>query len=283
MREFFSAWSFDLFIVINLVVMPVLYMWGVRRVRKMSPQRGWPAGATWAFMCGWACLCIAYLGPLAAWSHTFFWVHMTQHLIVMMAAAPLLVLGLPVTLWVRASSPRARRAYVLPIMRSRGVRFFTDPIVTWLLFAGVLVFTHFTPFFDWALRSHDADVFVEKPLFLIASILFYLPMIGNNMLPRQIAPSHRLASMSIMMVPEAVVGAVIYFSPVVLYSVFAEAQRTFGPDPKADQQLAGALMWALVMVIEAGWMMLIAVEWFTSEERKARKLDEEHSPDIVVS
>jgi hypothetical protein len=138
---------------------------------------------------------------------------------------------------------------------------------------------------DYAVAAMEAgaDVFVEKPLFLIASFLYYLPMIGKNMLPRQTPASHRLASMSMMMVPEAVVGAVIYFSPVVLYSVFAEAHRAFGPDPKADQQLAGALMWALVMVIEAGWMMLIAVEWFTGEERKARKLDEEHSADIVVS
>ena len=78
-------------------------------------------------------------------------------------------------------------------------------------------------------------------------------------------------------------GAVIYFSPVVLYSVFAEASRPFGPDAKSDQQMAGALMWALVMVIEAGWMMLIAVEWFSSEERKGRKLDQEQPADIVVS
>jgi len=283
MREFLSAWSFDIFVVVNLLVIPIVYVWGVRRVRRASPRRGWPAGATCAFMSGWALLCVAYLGPLAAWSHTFFWVHMTQHLIVMMAAAPLLVLGLPVTLWVRASSPRARRAYVIPILRSRAVRFITDPVVTWVFFAGVLLLTHFTPFFDWALRNHDADIFIEQPLFLIAAFLYYLPVIGKNMLPRRASAGHRLASMSIMMVPEAIVGAVIYFSPVVLYSVFAEASRPFGPDAKSDQQMAGALMWALVMVIEAGWMMLIAVEWFSSEERKARKLDQEQPADIVVS
>jgi len=283
MREFLSAWSFDIFVVVNLLVIPIVYVWGVRRVRRASPRRGWPAGATCAFMSGWALLCIAYLGPLAAWSHTFFWVHMTQHLIVMMAAAPLLVLGLPVTLWVRASSPRARRAYVIPILRSRAVRFITDPVVTWVFFAGVLLLTHFTPFFDWALRNHDADIFIEQPLFLIAAFLYYLPVIGKNMLPRRASAGHRLASMSIMMVPEAIVGAVIYFSPVVLYSVFAEASRPFGPDAKSDQQMAGALMWALVMVIEAGWMMLIAVEWFSSEERKGRKLDQEQPTDIVVS
>ena len=283
MRELLSAWSFDIFVVVNLLVIPIVYLWSVRRVRKVSPRRGWPVGATCAFMSGWALLCVAYLGPLAAWSHTFFWVHMTQHLIVMMAAAPLLVLGLPVTLWVRASSPRARRVYVIPILRSRAVRFITDPVVTWVFFAGVLLLTHFTPFFDWALRNHDADIFIEQPLFLIAAFLYYLPMIGKNMLPHRASAGHRLASMSIMMVPEAIVGAVIYFSPVVLYSVFAEASRPFGPDAKADQQMAGALMWALVMVIEAGWMMLIAVEWFSSEERKGRKLDQEQPADIVVS
>jgi cytochrome c oxidase assembly factor CtaG len=40
-----------------------------------------------------------------------------------------------------------------------------------------------------------------------------------------------------------------------------------GADPLVDQQLAGALMWALAMVIDSVWMMVAAVEWWRSEER----------------
>ena len=54
-----------------------------------------------------ALLAVVYLGPMAAWSHTFVWVHMAQHLVAMMVAAPLLVLSAPLTLVFRASSPAA--------------------------------------------------------------------------------------------------------------------------------------------------------------------------------
>lgn len=283
MRDFLSAWQFDPFIAANLAALAALYLWGVRRAKARAPRTGWPTGATVSFMSAVVLLALVLLGPMAAWSHTFFWVHMTQHLVIMMAAAPLMVLGLPVTLWYRASSDSVRRRVVVPFLRSRFTRVVTNPYVTWLFFAGVLMLTHFTPFFDWALRNHDADIFIEQPLFLIAAFMYYLPMLGRNMLPGRSRHALRFASMSAMMLPEAIVGAVIYFSPVVLYSVFAESNRPYGPAPLPDQQLAGALMWALVMVIEAGWMMLIAVEWFAGEERKGRILDRQREADIVAS
>jgi len=219
-----------------------------------------------------ALLAIAYLGPLSAWSHTFFWVHMTQHLIVMMAAAPLLVLGAPVNLAFRAASPSTRRHLIVPILRSRTVRILTNPVLTWVLFASVLMGTHFTGFYDWALTNHDAGMFIEQPLFLVVALLYYYPILGSNLQAQRPAPATRLISMALMMLPEGLVGAVIYFAPVVLYPSFG-SDRPFGPNPLEDQQLAGALMWALVMIVDSAWMMVVAAEWFTSEERRSRRED----------
>ena len=178
---FLSRWSLDLFVLANLVLAGALYVWGVRH--RSDPRLAWPARRTWCFLIGLALLATAYLGPLAAWSHTFFWAHMSQHLIVMMAAAPLLVLGDPLTLWFRASSGPARRAIVIPVLRSRAVAVLLNPYVTWALFAVVLLGTHFTPFYEWALRNHDADTFVEQPLYLAVAVLYYLPLIGGNLQP----------------------------------------------------------------------------------------------------
>jgi putative copper resistance protein D len=107
---------------------------------------------------------------------------------------------------------------------------------------------------------------------LIAAFLFYFPLIGSNLQPRR--PSHavRLLSLGTMMFPEALVGAVIYFASVPLYSAF-DTVRPFGLSVLDDQRLAGGLMWALVMVVDSGWMMLAAAEWFTSEEKKEAALD----------
>lgn len=82
---FLGVWSLDLFIAVNLAGAAIWYLWAVNRVKKHGR---WPGWMTTCFLLGIALLALAYLGPMSAWSHTFFWVHMTQHLIVMMAAAP---------------------------------------------------------------------------------------------------------------------------------------------------------------------------------------------------
>ena len=269
---FADRWALDVFILANLLVVAALYLWGVRVCRANAMP--WPVRSTSCFLAGLVLLAIAYLGPLAAWSHTFFWAHMSQHLIVMMAAAPLLVLGNPITLWFRASSGATRRRIVLPLLRSRGVRWLLNPYFTWALFALVLLGTHFSPFYEWALRNHDADTFVEQPLYLVVALLYYLPLIGANLQPRRPSPAFRLVSLAAMMVPEAIVGAVLYFASRPLYP-FYDQIRPFGLAPLPDQQLAGALMWALVMIVDTGWMMVAAVEWFSDEERRSTRADRE--------
>jgi len=269
---FADRWALDVFILANLLVVAALYLRGVRVCRANAMP--WPVRSTSCFLAGLVLLAIAYLGPLAAWSHTFFWAHMSQHLIVMMAAAPLLVLGNPITLWFRASSGATRRRIVLPLLRSRGVRWLLNPYFTWALFALVLLGTHFSPFYEWALRNHDADTFVEQPLYLVVALLYYLPLIGANLQPRRPSPAFRLVSLAAMMVPEAIVGAVLYFASRPLYP-FYDQVRPFGLAPLPDQQLAGGLMWALVMIVDTGWMMVAAVEWFSDEERRSTRADRE--------
>jgi len=282
LRTFLGASGFDLFLVVNLVLATVAYGVAASYVSRRDPRATWPGHRTVCFLLGIATLAIAWLGPMAAWAHTFFWVHMTQHLLVMMVAAPLFVLSAPVTLVFRACGPQARRRWVVPVLRSRAVRWLTDPVVTWVLFAGVLVGTHFTGFYTWALTNHDADVFLQQPLYLVVAFLYYLPLIGSNLLPHRPPPAARMVSMGLMMVPEAIVGAVIFFAPVVLYSPYETAQRPFGPSVMVDQQLAGALMWALIMVADTFWMILMAAEWFASEERRSHRVDAEVAADVAA-
>lgn len=270
MREFLSVGRFDLFIAVNLVVAVIAYAMAVHRVRVRRRWR-WPRWMTACFMTGIALLALVYLGPMGAWEHTFFWVHMTQHLVVMMAAAPLIVLGAPVSLAFYASNDANRRT-IVRVLRTRTVRILTNPIVTWLLFAGVLLMAHFTAFYDWALSNHGAMVLIEQPMFLGAALLYYLPLIGSNLQPPRPTHGVRLVSLALMMIPEATIGAVVYFSPVVLYDTY-DTVRPFGLDSMSDQKLAGALMWGLVMTVDSFWMMYVAADWWASEERRGRRED----------
>ncbi len=294
MSQFLSAWHFDLFVATNLAAAVLLYSWAIRRINrqvqglsgptlptthspKIHPRNAfwglWPRSIALSFYLGLALIALVYLGPIAAWSHTFFWAQMTQHLVVTMVAAPLLVLGAPITAAFRACGPAQRRQFARAL-RSPAVAVLTNPILTWVLFAGALLGTHFTSFYDWTLANHGAMVMIKQPMFLITAFLYYLPLMGANLLPKR--PSHavRLISLALMMIPEALVGAVIYFSPVILYDGF-DTIRPFGLEAKPDQQISGAVMWGLVMSIESFWMMMVAADWFKSEERRSRKVDQE--------
>ena len=272
LTQFLSSWHFDLFWAVNLSVVTLAYGLGVHRVQVTSP-RTWPAWRALCFFAGLILLASVYLGPIAYWGSAFFWSHMTQHLVVTMAAAPLLVLGAPVTLAFRASNDAHRRA-IARVLRSTTVRWLTNPVLTWLVFATVLIGAHFTPFYDWSLSNHGVMLMIEQPMFLAAALLYYFPVLGGNLLPHPPSAGQRLASLGLMMIPEAIVGAAIYFSPVVLYDNY-ETVRPFGLQALEDQQLSGALMWSLVMVIDSFWMMWVAAEWWTAEERRGRRMDAE--------
>jgi putative membrane protein len=265
-----SVWTLDLFITINLALLISLYLVGVARVRGKSLAWPWPRTAS--FFVGIGLLAIAYLGPFETLAHTFFWAHMGQHLLVMMLAAPFIVLSNPVALTVLATQGRVR-AGTIRALRSPVALFLINPVFTWILFVTVLVGSHITPVMEWVIGDHDVMAFIERPMYLIAALLFYYPLVGNDMCARRPKAAYRVLSLGLMMIPETVLGAVIFLAPVTLYPTYVYTASSAGWDPFFDQQLAGALMWALTMVIDSFWMMLAAVEWWRSEERKTARLE----------
>ena len=260
-----DLWTVDLFVTSNLILVTVLYLLGVRTLASRGMK--WPALRTLSFLLGIGLLAVAYLGPFETLAHTYFWAHMSQHLIVMMLAAPFIVLSCPVALTVLATTGRTRAAIIRGLRSPVGL-FLVNPVFTWVLFATVLIGSHVTPVMEWVLQDHDAMAYVERPMYLIAALLFYYPLIGNDMCARRPRPAHRLLSLGLMMIPETALGAVIFLAPVTLYPSYVASTTAVGADPLVDQQLAGALMWAITMVIDSVWMMVAAVEWWRSEERQ---------------
>ena len=213
------------------------------------------------------------LGPIGAYDDIFFWSHMVQHLVLMMLAAPLLLLGNPVLLLLRVSSREFRHAYIVPVLRSRAVLGLTHPVVGWLIFAGVLMGTHFSPFFNYALNHPLVHDYVEHTLYLGAALIYYYPLLGHNSAPRHVNPGVRVISLFTMMLPETMTGFFIYASNYLLYPFYGHVVRPFGPGPLTDQQLAGSLMWAGSMLIDSVWVALAVLEWLHSEERRSHRLD----------
>jgi putative copper resistance protein D len=271
--QFLWAWSFDPYLGTGIVVAAVAYLSAATTVSQRDPGRPWPWRKTACFLGGLAVCWIALLGPIGSWDDVFFWSHMTEHILLTMAVAPLLVLGSPVLLILRVTRPAARRRWLVPVLRSRTVRVLTSPLLTWVLFAGILIGVHFSPFYEYALTHPAVHNYVEHPLFLVGALLFYYPLLDGNPQPRQVPHWLRVASLGAMMAPEAMTGFFLYASNHVLYPYYATVARPFGPNPLTDQQLGGALMWGGSMVIDAGWMMFAVVVWLRAEQAKTARLD----------
>jgi len=273
--ELATSWTLDLPLLLVLVAVTALYLAGARSVTHRHPTQPWSALHSCFFVAGMGVVLVSTLGPFGSLDDTFFWAHMTQHILLMMLAAPLLLLGEPVLLVLRLSTRSFRQSVVLPVLRSRIVRSLTHPVVSWTIFAAVLVGTHFTGFFEYALEHEGVHNYVEHPLYLGAGLLYFYPLLGTSPGGSAMAPFAKVVSLFLMMLPEVMVGFAIYTAGAVLYPHYSGVDdRPWGPSTAlADQRVGGALMWSSAMLFDVLWISVAVWEWMKSEEHKARRVD----------
>jgi cytochrome c oxidase assembly factor CtaG len=272
--ELLGHWQFDPVPVLAVIAALIGYLLAVLVVGQRHPSQPWPRRHTVAFCGGLLCIALVTVGPIGAYDDTFFWAHMTQHIVLMMLAAPLLLLGEPVLLLLRVSSRSFRRRIVIPVLHSRVVRVLTNPVVTWVLFASVLVGTHFTGFYEYALEHDAVHVYVEHPIYLVAGLLYYYPLLGSSPGGAALPPFAKVVSQFLMMLPETMTGFALYMTGAVMYPYYESVVRPWGPSTAlGDQRLGGALMWTSGMVLDALWISVAAWQWFQAEENKARRID----------
>src|SRR3954471_3880841 len=135
--ELTRSWTFEPGIVIPLVIAAWLYFRGVYRLRAVSPQ-ALGAMEVWCYAAGWITLVIALVSPLHPWGNVLFSAHMTQHELLMLVAAPLLVLGKPVVACLKAIPPKWVRRLLRcskPPWVQAAWRAVTTPFVAWLVHA----------------------------------------------------------------------------------------------------------------------------------------------------
>ena len=91
--ELVTRWQFAPVVTGFVVAVAGLYLWGVLRVRRRHPARPWPLPRTALFLGGLAVVVIATESGIGSYDDVLFWDHMVQHLLLLMVAPPLLVLG----------------------------------------------------------------------------------------------------------------------------------------------------------------------------------------------
>ena len=237
------AWQIEPQTVLPLAGAALVYHLAVASVNAAHPHNPVPRLRYWSWMAGLLVLLVALASPIGTYDTTLFSVHMVQHLLLTMVAAPLLVLGAPITLLLRYSSAETRRKVILPILHSRPVRIISFPVVTWIIFAAVMWGSHFSPLFDASLDNEGIHI-LEHALYLGAGLLFWWPVVGADPSPWRMPHPARIAYVFLGMPQSAFLGLAIFSAPGVLYQHYATLVRPWGPTPLDDQAWAGGIMWA---------------------------------------
>lgn len=262
----FHHWTFEPPVVAALVGTAVLYLLAARAVRRRHGPAAIPRHREGAFVAGLLVVAVALISPLDHWSDLMFSVHMVQHQLLMMAAAPLLLLGAPVTLALRAMSPRTARRLLVPVLHSRGVSSLTSPVVALPLFVVFVWVAHLSPLYNVTLRNDTVHA-LEHMAFLATALLFWWPVMSVDPNPRRISHPARLLYLFLAMPAGALLGLAIINADRVLYPYYSQADPAIGVNALSDQRLAGALMWEGDMLVVVVVMAFVLLDWLDSDDR----------------
>jgi putative membrane protein len=233
--------------------------------RRLPPGfRSWRAWSwrRWAFFAGVGVTALAVLPPIDPLVDDSFVLHMTQHLVLMFLAAPLLALGAPGLPLLLALPHRWRRHMAAARSSGAGRRaraVVTSPVLGLVLFAVVLVAWHLPSVYTAALE-HDVLHEAEHASFLLGAWVLWLPLAAPD---RTLDGGQGTLYVFLGGFPMIGLGAALVMAPRPLYP----AQTGTGPGALAAQQLAGVIMWVPPTFLSLFVVAALVLSWFRGMER----------------
>lgn len=260
-HDAWSAWNLDPVVLALLVAATaaVFRSWSRRRDRR--------SGAEAAFaLLGISALAIGLVSPLDATGHALVSVHMVQHLLLILVAAPLLALSAPRrTFALGGPNPLARawrRVRRLPVMR-RGGRHLTRPVVVFLLYAVTLWLWHSAVLYDAAVRSRFVHA-LEHATFLASALLFWMVVLGGDRHTQRSGAGALLVFGTAL--HTVLLAALLTFARAPWYAAYQTTTKRWDVDPLGDQQLAGAIMWVPGGLIYTGVALILIGRWIHASD-----------------
>jgi cytochrome c oxidase assembly factor CtaG len=263
----------DPFLVVVLAGGLALYLWGVARNNRLHPRHPWPKSRIVLFLLGWAVTVVALLSFIGAYDSTLFWVHMVQHLMLIMVAAGLFAASSPVALAWRATTGDAHRR-LTAALRSRAGTVVGHPATAFVLYGVLVPLTHLTVFFNWAIEYRAFDD-LEHVLFIGIGYLFWRQIFGDDPNRFRTHPAGRALLLFLAVPVDTFVGLSLDSESREIFPAFTAMHRTWGPSLVMDLHVGGVIMWvggdSLMMVA----LIPVVIQWVRIEERRATRVDRE--------
>lgn len=292
------VWNVEPWLVVALALPSLWYALGIARMRQegahetSGPARiaafaaaptAFAAGPA-AFAAGMAVLAGALLSPLDTLGGELFSAHMVQHLLLMLAAPPLLVVSRPALVFLWAFPPRARktigRAWSA-VGATRAIAVLMHPLLVWTAFCGLFVFWHIPAAYTFAFRDERIHA-LEHLSFLLSALAFWTIVIEPSG-RRRLGYGTSLLFVATTAVLSGLPGALMILAPRPLYPVHAAGVAHWGLTLLQDQQLAGLIMWipaGLAYLAAIAWLF---VRWLAEAERRVSLRQAALSPVLLLA
>jgi putative membrane protein len=270
LHAFLLSWQLEVEVIAGLGLSAALYTRGWWRLRRRGRGgrilRPWRA---WCFAAGLAAVALALLSPIGTFGSLLMSMHMIQHLLLVMIAAPLILLGAPMLpmLWAFPRGTRRRIGRLLhrvhPVHRL--FSFLTRPSIALPLFVVVILVWHYPPLYDAAQGrslTHDLEHFS----FLAAALLFYWPLIHPTGTPRRMSYGAGILYLFPAKITGFVIGASLSMAQTPWYQTYINAPRLWGLSALDDQQLAGLIMWIFGGLLYIFPLLILVVKMIHEDE-----------------
>jgi putative membrane protein len=251
------SWAWRPEIILTLGLAATVHLVGRWRLKRRGGGRLVQPWRSISYLAGLAILWIALMSPIDVLSGQFFFMHMIQHLMLVMIAPPLLLIAnpMPIMMWGLPASLRREIGRWLrpesPVRRM--VRSLTPPGLVWLYFVAVLVGWHDPRLYNLTLEIelvHD----LEHLTFFGTAVLFWWHVIGSAPhIHRRLSLGVRIGYALSVVPVNALTGIAIAFASEPIYEYYITVPRPGGITVVQDQMLGGVIMW-----IPGSMMYLIA-------------------------
>ena len=260
-QDVFRDWSIPLCLTLTIAVTALIYLRGWFAIRQTRPLQFTKLRLA-SFLAGLGVLWLAIGSPMDGFADALLSAHMIEHLLLMSAVPPLLLLGLPVVPLLRGLPKVFHRLIAGPLIRTMSLRRFAHwlvlPVVAWLAMNATFLAWHVPRAYDFALE-HENWHAVEHLCFLSTSLLFWWCILR----PWPAAAHRQNWGMLIYLASADVVNtllsAFLAFCDRPVYRFYLDHPNPFHVLPLEDQVLGAVIMWvvgSLAFVVPAMFITL---------------------------
>jgi cytochrome c oxidase assembly factor CtaG len=268
--ELAADWTFRPGVVLPLLIVAAIYLWGVVRVARRARGRRWPLTRSLSFLAGLGVIAVALLSAIEHYGRMFFWIHMAQHLLLIMVAPALIIHGRPLILALHASRNPWHTRFKR-VLRSRVVTVLTHPFLSFPLYTVVVVGTHLTSFNNVAVQ-HQGAATAEQVAYLAAGYLYLLSGFGEEPIRWRLSHPAKMLVLVLSMSVDTFTGITLLMSTDNPWPAYAAQHHTWGPDLVTDVHYGGAMMWVGGDTIMIGLILTALVPWVVGRNRNVVKM-----------